>query len=63
MNQKYIIKFEQGNLEQAFKVSELDYIITGIDDIKKIISAEFINAILQRFTEMQKQLDTALIDF
>ena len=63
MNGKYIINFSQGNLEQAFKISELDYIIKDVHDIKQIVNDEFIRIVLARFTEMNKQLATALIDF
>ena len=29
MNQKYIVKFEKGNFEQSYKISELDYVKHG----------------------------------
>ena len=38
MNQKYIIKFEMYNLEQTYKLSELDYIIRDVEDVKKAIA-------------------------
>lgn len=63
MNQKYIVKFEKGNLEQSYKISELDYIITGIDDIKKVINESFITSVLIRFQQMQIDMQTALKDF
>ena len=40
MNQKYIIKFETGNLEQSYKLSELDYIISDVSNIEKLIEEQ-----------------------
>jgi hypothetical protein len=60
MNQKYIVKFEQEQLEQSFKISEIDFVITGIDDIKKIVSEIFINEVLERFSAMKDQLNRSL---
>ncbi len=58
MNQKYIVKFELGSLEQSYKFSELDIINLAIlkaDVIEKISP----NALL-RFEEMQKDLNNCL---
>jgi len=58
MNQKYIVKFELGALEQSYKFSELDIInlaILKVDVIEKISP----NALL-RFEEMQKDLNNCL---
>lgn len=63
MNQKYIVKFEKGNCEQSYKISELDYVITGIEDIKKVISDSLISTVLVRFTLMEMDLKSALKDF
>lgn len=62
MNQKYIVKFEKGNLEQSYKISELEYIISGVDDVKKLINESFINQIMQRFQQMQQDLQHVLKD-
>ena len=63
MNQKYIVKFEKGNFEQSYKISELDYVISGIEDIKKVINDSLITSVLQRFQQMQVDMQTALKDF
>lgn len=58
MNQKYIVKFELGALEQSYKFSELDIINLAIlkaDVIEKISP----NALL-RFEEMKKDLNNCL---
>lgn len=50
MNQKFIIKFEQGTLEQAYKIAEADVTdgVNGVfqlidDDFTKMVSAQFEN--------------------
>lgn len=63
MNGKYIINFSKGSLEQAFKVSELDYVIKDVEDIKAIVNEEFIIKVLQRFNEMNEQLGKALENY
>lgn len=62
MNQKYIVKFEKGNLEQSYKISELEYIISGVEDVKKLINESFIHQIMQRFQQMQQDLQHVLKD-
>jgi|688.fasta_scaffold618931_2 hypothetical protein len=52
MNQKYIIKFEMHNLEQTYKLSELDYIIKDLEDVKKAITPDFVNSVLEQFENM-----------
>ena len=63
MNQKYIVKFEKGNFEQSYKINELDYVITGIDDLKKVINESLITSVLLRFDQMNLDMQTALKDF
>lgn len=52
MNQKYIIKFEQGNLEQSYKIAEAD-IVNGVNGIFEILDEEFINRVVQNFDLMR----------
>lgn len=56
-NQKYLIKLEQGDFEQTFKVSELDILEEELDEI---LSEGFVNLALQRFRDMQKSLWEAM---
>lgn len=56
MNQKYIIKFEQGNLEQSYKISEAD-IVNGVNGVFEILDEEFINAILANFDTMRSSFN------
>ncbi len=52
MNMKFIIKFEQGNLEQTFKVAELD-ITGGVNGIFQILDEDFISRVVQNFGIMR----------
>ena len=50
---KYLIKLEQGDFEQTFKVSELDVLEEELDEI---LSEDFVNQAIERFADMQKAL-------
>lgn len=52
MNQKFIIKFEQGNLEQSYKIEEVN-IVGGINGIFEILDDTFINDVLRMFENMR----------
>lgn len=52
MNQKFIIKFEQGNLEQSFKIAEVD-IVDGVNGIFELLDETFINTVLSNFEQMR----------
>lgn len=57
MNQKYIIKFEQGNLEQSYKIAEAD-IVNGVNGVFEILDENFINSALQNFDTMRSNFNT-----
>ena len=57
-NNRYIIKVEQGLLEQTFKVHEYD--VAGDEDILKLIDETFIKQTLDRFVNMDASLSEAL---
>ena len=57
-NNRYLIKLEQGLLEQTFKVNEFD--ISGESEIYRIIDQPFIQEALQRFAEMNRSLHQAM---
>ncbi|MBI2270793.1 MAG: hypothetical protein HYU69_10630 [Bacteroidetes bacterium] len=50
MNDKYIIKFEAGNMEQVFKIAQTE--VGGIDTIDKMLTEDFITKVIERFNEM-----------
>jgi hypothetical protein len=57
-NNRYLIKLEQGLLEQTYKVPEYD--IANEDEIKRLISDAFIAEALQQFEVMRNTLHQAL---
>ncbi|MDB5021367.1 MAG: hypothetical protein JWQ28_2494 [Pedobacter sp.] len=59
MNQKYIIKFEQGTLEQSYKLSELDLTGGGANEIFQILDEEFIATVVERFKAMRVDFSKA----
>ena len=57
-NNKYLVKLEQGLLEQTFKVPETE--ITSEQDLEALLSEDFLNKARQRFREMMADLQAAL---
>ena len=53
-NGKYLIKFEQGDLEQTFKISEFDVI--SEEDINNLLTEEFNNEVVKNFRNMNDTL-------
>ncbi len=53
MGQKYIVKFEQGQLEQSYKISELDLMGGGANEVFQIIDEEFMDTVIARFKSMR----------
>lgn len=58
MNQKFIIKFEQGNLEQTYKIAEMN-VTDGVNGIFQIVDDEFIQKIKAQFEEMRNSFSEA----
>lgn len=56
-NAKYILKIELGQFEQTFKIGETD--VMGLDDIKAMITKEFLSTCLNRFVSMREDWNTA----
>lgn len=52
-NNKFLLKFEQGGLEQTYKFSELDY---SIEEIEELINDAFIDKVSGIFNQMHKLL-------
>ena len=50
MNDKYIIRFEAGNMEQIFKVLKSE--VKGMEAIDLLLTEIFINRVIERFNEM-----------
>ncbi len=50
MNDKYVIKFEAGPMEQTFKLSQDQ--VSGLEGIDKMITEDFVKQVILRFNEM-----------
>ncbi len=57
MNDKYIVKFEAGPMEQAFKFYTED--VKSLERLKSMIDEAFIEKVRVRFNEMFLQLKEA----
>ena len=53
MNRKFIIKIEQGALEQTYKVAEMD-LMDGVNSVFELLDEPFYKTVSARFTEMRK---------
>jgi len=53
MNQKFIIKIEQGTIEQSYKIPEMD-LTDGVNSVFELLDEEFLNTVATRFLEMRK---------
>jgi len=54
INEKFIVKFEAGPMEQAFKFENAD--VKGLENLKKRITSEFIEEVRKRFNDMFLQM-------
>jgi hypothetical protein len=54
-NEKFLIKYEIGPMEQTYKISKWDILSEGDLEIK-IVSEEIISAVETQFNEMEKTL-------
>lgn len=53
MNRKFIIKIEQGALEQTYKVAEMD-LMDGVNSVFELLDEPFYQTVATRFAEMRK---------
>jgi hypothetical protein len=58
MNEKYIVKFEAGPMEQVFKLSQGK--LNGMEHVLQIVDANFQQEVMKRFGEMFEQMRAAL---
>lgn len=50
MNDKYVVKFEAGPMEQVYKILLSE--VKGIEEIEKMVEGDFTIKVLARFNEM-----------
>ena len=58
MNSKFIIKFEQGTLEQTYKLSEVD-VSGGVNGVFEIIDDQFTESVSNIFASMRTDFNEA----
>lgn len=58
MNQKFIVKIEQGNLEQSYKIAESD-VLNGVNGVFEILDDQFITQVLNTFAAMRSGFNQA----
>ena len=58
MNDKYIVKFEAGPMEQSFKFQTEQ--IKSVENLKKMINDDFIEKVRLRFNDMFLQMKETL---
>lgn len=58
MNQKFIVKFEQGVLEQSYKLAETD-VIGGVNGVFELLDEEFIAEVVAQFKVMRQSFMNA----
>ena len=58
MNQKFIVKIEQGALEQSYKIPEMD-LTDGVNSVFELLDEEFLNKVGVRFKEMRNDYKDA----
>jgi hypothetical protein len=54
MNQKFIVKIEQGTLEQTFKIAEMD-LTDGVNSVFELLDEDFLKTVGARFIDMRKE--------
>ncbi|MFN6037335.1 MAG: hypothetical protein ACK452_02620 [Bacteroidota bacterium] len=58
MNDKYLVKFEAGPMEQVFKFRTDQ--VSGLQEVKNKIDQKFIEEVIVRFHQMKNQLAASL---
>ncbi len=53
-NNRYLIKLEQGLLEQTYKINQFD--VADEDEVIRMVDAEFVQQAIKRFSEMGQSL-------
>lgn len=56
MNNKFIVKIEQGSLEQSYKIAEAD-IVDGVNGVFELLDETFLATVAARFAAMRKDFN------
>ncbi|MBD3627193.1 hypothetical protein [Cyclobacterium sp.] len=57
-NNKYLLKFDSGMVEQTFKVPAMD--VLDEKDLDQLLEGSFFDKVKERFDEMQQSLHIAM---
>jgi fructose-bisphosphate aldolase class 1 len=58
MNNKFIIKIEQGALEQIYKIPDMD-LTDGVNSVFELLDEDFYKTVGARFADMRKDFKDA----
>lgn len=58
MNAKFIVKIEQGSLEQSYKIPDMD-LTEGVNSVFEILDEEFLKTVSARFVAMRTDFKDA----
>jgi hypothetical protein len=58
MNQKFIVKIEQGTLEQSYKIPEMD-LTDGVNSVFELLDDAFLKTVSDRFVTMRQDFKEA----
>ncbi|PWK79322.1 hypothetical protein LX99_01779 [Mucilaginibacter oryzae] len=58
MNNKFIVKIEQGALEQSYKIPEMD-LTDGVNSVFELLDEEFLKKVSTRFIDMRNDYKDA----
>jgi hypothetical protein len=56
MNNRFIVKIEQGSFEQTYKIAEVD-LLDGVNSVFELLDEEFLKTVSARFLEMRKDFN------
>lgn len=59
-NAKFFVKFETADLEQVYKISEMD---VSEAEVRAMVTEDFIQKIIERFRDMYKDLGELMGDY
>ena len=57
-NARYLVKIELDKYEQTYKINEGD--VTGVSDVKKMLTDEFLESCMHRFLAMRTDFTNAV---
>ncbi len=58
MNQKFIVKIEQGTMEQSYKIPEMD-LTDGVNSVFELLDEEFLKTVSTRFAQMHQDFKSS----